>query len=71
MDCDDGDAAVNPAAVDRVADGVDQDCDGVDTCYTDSDGANYGTTVETDGSTLDCASGAGAPTATDCDDSVA
>lgn len=30
IDCDDGDAAVNPGAVDDTIDGTDQDCDGLD-----------------------------------------
>ncbi|MCB9766044.1 MAG: putative metal-binding motif-containing protein [Alphaproteobacteria bacterium] len=49
-DCDDADAAVNPAAT-EVCDGVDNDCDGVtdppsaadaDTWYADSDGDGFG-----------------------------
>ncbi len=70
-DCDDGDAAVNPAGSETVADGVDQDCDSVDACYTDADGDNYGTTVVIDGSSLSCATGTGAAVSTDCDDAVA
>ncbi len=37
-DCDDSDAAVNPAASDSVGDGVDDNCDGVDGEDADGDG---------------------------------
>ena len=67
-DCDDADATVSPAGTEIVDDGVDQDCDGVDDCYTDGDGDNYGTPTATAGSSLDCDSGSGAPNSTDCDD---
>ena len=47
LDCDDGDAGVNPAVYDVCEDGIDQDCDGADrtcTCAeTDADGDGYGT----------------------------
>ncbi|MCB9794199.1 MAG: hypothetical protein H6741_15905 [Alphaproteobacteria bacterium] len=78
-DCDDGDAAVNPAAS-EVCDGVDNDCDGdVDdadasldlstqsTWYDDSDGDGYGD-ASLSSQACDAPSGAVAD-ATDCDDS--
>ncbi len=43
-DCNDGDPNVNPAATDAPADGVDQNCDGIDYCYVDHDGDHFGTT---------------------------
>jgi hypothetical protein len=36
-DCDDGDDQVFPGATERAVDGVDQDCDGAELCYTDAD----------------------------------
>ena len=39
QDCDDENAAINPAATDLVGDGYDQNCDGVD--GTDADGDGY------------------------------
>ncbi|MES2638887.1 MAG: MopE-related protein, partial [Myxococcota bacterium] len=67
-DCDDASSTDYPGATETVANSDDEDCDGVDSCYTDSDNDNFGTTVVVDGSTLDCTSGTGAPVATDCDD---
>ena len=67
-DCDDAASWVYPGANELVANGVDEDCDGVDACYTDTDDDNYGTPAVADGSTLDCTTGTGAPVATDCDD---
>ena len=67
-DCDDAAASVHPGASEIVADGADQDCDGVDACYSDDDDDGYGTAVVVDGSSLDCASGTGAMVSTDCDD---
>ncbi len=42
-DCDDSDATINPGAVDIADDGIDQDCDGVDSVSssTDIDGDGY------------------------------
>jgi hypothetical protein len=59
-DCDDADAGANPGAVELVASGVDEDCDGVYLCYADLDGDGHG--VPTDETT---AVGSDDP---DCDD---
>ncbi len=67
-DCDDVDPTIHPGAAEVAGDGVDQDCDGVDACYVDEDGDNYGTDTVITGSSLDCASGPGAPVDGDCDD---
>ncbi len=67
-DCDDASASVYPGATETTADGIDQDCDNVDTCYTDSDGDNYGLATTMDGSSTDCASGTGAANSDDCND---
>ncbi|MEC8423223.1 MAG: MopE-related protein, partial [Myxococcota bacterium] len=75
-DCDDADAAVNPGATEVVADGIDSDCDGAETCYADADLDGYadsaGTTVASaDG---DCSDGGEADSSvpqTDCDDTSA
>ncbi len=68
-DCDDASAFVNPAAREVVGDGLDQDCDGGDTCYADLDGDGFGGAdafVESDD--LDCADRGEHAGATDCDD---
>jgi MYXO-CTERM domain-containing protein len=75
-DCDDSDASVYPGTFEPVADGVDQDCDGMERCYTDSDGDGHaeasGTT--TTSTALDCtdagAASLGSPV-DDCDDTDA
>jgi hypothetical protein len=76
-DCDDGDAAINPAAT-EVCDGEDNDCDGAtddsssadaDTWYADTDGDGYGDAGST---TLACEEpSAYTDDATDCDDTDA
>ena len=70
-DCDDGDVGINPGATETLADGVDQDCSGGDSCYADADGDGYGgvDTVESDD--LDCVDSGEAITASDCDDADA
>ena len=73
-DCDDGDAAVNPAAT-EVCDGIDNDCDGltdddsaidVSTWHRDADADGYGDPLTTD---IDCNQPSGyVSDSTDCDD---
>jgi hypothetical protein len=54
LDCDDADPAVSPSAVEVPGDGVDQDCDGLERCYVDSDGDGYRTEETTIGVSLAC-----------------
>jgi len=74
-DCADGDAAIYPGATEGVADGVDQDCDGLELCYADADDDEYGDAGASFVATttgLDCAASAGmAAVPGDCDDADA
>jgi hypothetical protein len=67
-DCDDTTAATNPGAEDIPADGVDNDCNGAETCYFDADLDRYGSTVTMESADLDCTDRNEARSATDCDD---
>jgi MYXO-CTERM domain-containing protein len=68
-DCDDAASGTNPAASDIPGDGIDQNCDGVDRCYSDNDGDGYGNPASTfQGSTLDCSAPGEADNGDDCDD---
>jgi hypothetical protein len=71
LDCDDGAAAVVPGAVERLDDGVDQDCDGRELCYVDADDDGYTQSVIALSADADCTdpgeAQATAP-AGDCDD---
>ncbi len=53
-DCDETNANVHPNAAEIVADGIDQNCDGKDTCYTDADNDGYGINTEIVGTSLNC-----------------
>jgi hypothetical protein len=70
-DCNDGSAAINPAATEIVADGVDQDCNNGDVCRRDADGDGFGTSATVGSSDLDCLDAGEATTTTDCDDTRA
>ncbi|MBN1337300.1 MAG: putative metal-binding motif-containing protein, partial [Deltaproteobacteria bacterium] len=67
-DCDDADPSIHPGAEEVVADGVDQDCDGGELCYQDTDWDGYGTSVTVASPDLDCADPGEAQFYTDCDD---
>jgi hypothetical protein len=72
-DCDDSDPAVYPGATEGIADGIDQNCDGIELCYVDADNDGYrpDTTSTTSSADLDCTdpgeAEASDPTG-DCDD---
>jgi hypothetical protein len=77
-DCDDANPDVKPAGVvDTIADGVDQDCDGFDRCYVDTDGDGWGSRLPTTGPLpggtviFPCQSPGVADNAEDCDDTRA
>ena len=40
-DCNDADATINPAAVEGIADHLDQNCDGIELCYLDRDNDDF------------------------------
>lgn len=71
VDCDDADPQTYPGATEVVGDGVDQDCDGGDTCYQDIDGDGYRSDETIPSTDLDCTdageAGASGPPI-DCDD---
>ncbi|MFH1465245.1 MAG: putative metal-binding motif-containing protein [Pseudomonadota bacterium] len=67
-DCDDGDATVYPGAEEGVADGVDQDCDGLELCWEDADADGVGSEVEIASADPACATAGVAATSGDCDD---
>ena len=72
-DCDDADPNVGPGGAEIVGDGIDQDCDGGDECYVDTDGDGYRTDATVRSADLDCLDrGEGTPADpnTDCDDAA-
>ena len=69
-DCDDTNPNVSPTAFDLPADGIDDDCDGFDSCYFDGDGDGYG---DDGGDTIgsmdaDCSDANESESDDDCDD---
>lgn len=75
-DCNDSNANIHPNTTELVGDSVDQNCDGVETCYTDNDNDGYrpDSTSTVSSNDTDCADAQEAlatdPT-TDCDDADA
>jgi len=68
QDCDDADPDVHPGVTEIVADGIDNDCDGQESCYQDLDGDTYGSESIVASMDLDCEDAGEAWMGTDCDD---
>jgi hypothetical protein len=67
-DCVDTDPYVSPVAPEIVGDGYDQDCDGFDLCYQDSDHDGHGSTVTV--IALSCNTAITSLLSDDCDDTT-
>ncbi len=70
-DCNDNNAAINPGATEIVADGVDQDCNTSELCYTDIDNDDFGISTLINSSDLDCGDANEAYVVGDCNDNNA
>jgi hypothetical protein len=73
FDCNDNNASINHSAVDIRASGVDENCDGLETCYVDSDADTFRTSATVSSTDTACTSSghALASAALDCCDSDA
>ena len=73
-DCDDTNGSIHPGITETVDDGVDNDCDGSELCYQDSDNDGFRhpdtnlTVTSADLDCLDSNEGQQSDPATDCDD---
>ncbi|MEC8379455.1 MAG: MopE-related protein [Myxococcota bacterium] len=73
-DCDDSNFFANPAQIEQLDNGVDDDCDGFELCYTDADNDGFVSldlTQSTPSVDLDCnddGEGTASQPAIDCDD---
>lgn len=70
-DCDDTQPSINPVATEIPADGVDQNCDGYEDCFQDSDLDGFGSTAVTSSASFACSGLAIADNDDDCDDGSA
>ena len=68
-DCAPNDASIHPGAAEVVADGIDQDCDGGDDCFSDGDNDGYGSVSTRASEDLDCLDAGESRFNTDCNDS--
>ena len=67
-DCDDSNATINSGAAEVTGDSVDQDCDGGEVCYVDSDGDSQGSTSTVVSTDSDCSDEGEADNTSDCND---
>lgn len=70
-DCNDGDSSIYPGAYEYIADGVDSNCDYVETCWVDADTDGWGSGNTTSSSDYACSTANGLSTNPwDCNDGV-
>ncbi len=67
-DCNDSDSSISLEAEEGVADGVDQNCDGLELCYEDLDGDSFGSNVEDLFPDLSCTTLGTSTSSSDCND---
>ena len=67
-DCDDMQPSISPVGTELPADGVDQNCDGYEDCFQDSDLDGFGSTGVTPSASFACSGLAIADNDDDCDD---
>lgn len=67
-DCNDSDSDIYASSTEIIGDGVDQDCDGGDTCYLDLDGDGVGSAAATPSGDLDCSDALESSETGDCND---
>jgi hypothetical protein len=75
-DCDDNAAGRNPNATEITGNGIDENCNGQETCFDDDDNDGYldasgDTRSSTDADCLDANEGTSSDPTTDCDDNAA
>jgi len=70
-DCDDTNPAVYTGATEVVGNGIDEDCDGFDTCFQDFDGDGFGSLTPVIGADLSCSGPGESVRSDDCDDTDA
>lgn len=67
-DCDDLQPAMNPVATEIPADGLDQNCDGYESCFQDADLDGFGSTTVTTSASFSCVGLAISDNDDDCND---
>ncbi|OFY56547.1 MAG: hypothetical protein A2W93_03740 [Bacteroidetes bacterium GWF2_43_63] len=68
MDCDDNESEINPGAIEIPGDGIDEDCNGYEYCFVDSDGDTHGSTDMFETPVMECFLVGGSDVSDDCDD---
>ena len=65
-DCDDTDGDINPGQEEIAADGIDQNCDGMELCYEDLDGDGFGSAIQIESDDLQCSTTGFSSQSNDC-----
>ncbi len=71
LDCNDANAAIHPGAPELPADGVDENCDGQESCWADTDGDGFGGAATVSTTNFACNGAGQSANALDCDDTRA